>query len=74
MSKIISISDETYNTLVKFKGKTKSFTQVINELIGRRSGNIEKYFGVLKDRDLSELKKETVERRKMNVGRNIKVR
>lgn len=74
MSKLISISDETYDTLVKFKGKTKSFTQVINELIGRRSGNIEKYFGALKDRDLSWMKKETIERRKMNVGRNIKVR
>ncbi|MDE1850901.1 MAG: antitoxin VapB family protein [Candidatus Micrarchaeota archaeon] len=74
MSKIISISDETYDTLVKFKGKTKSFTQVINELIGRRSGNIERFFGVWKGKDVEKMKREVMERRKKNIGRNINVR
>ncbi|MGI0141177.1 MAG: antitoxin VapB family protein [Candidatus Micrarchaeales archaeon] len=74
MSKLIAVSDETYANLSKLKGKKKSFTEVINELLGRKSGNIEQFFGAWKDKDVETMKKEIQERRRMNMGRHIKGR
>ena len=74
MSKLIAVSDQTYADLLKLKGKKKSFTEVINELLGRKTGNIEQFFGAWKDRDVSIIKKRIQERRKANMQRSIKER
>ncbi|MDE1856110.1 MAG: antitoxin VapB family protein [Candidatus Micrarchaeota archaeon] len=74
MSKLIAIADETYANLTRLKGKNKSFTEVINELLGRKSGNIEQFFGALKDKDVRPFLKELEEKRRKNVHRNLSVR
>jgi predicted CopG family antitoxin len=61
------IRDDVYNKLAKIKGN-KSFSDIIEELIEEsislRRKKIEKYFGILKEEEAEELKKEIYEMRK----------
>jgi predicted CopG family antitoxin len=65
--KTIMIRDDVYNKLPKIKGN-KSFSYIIEELIEEsislRRKKIEKYFGILKEEEAEELKKEIYEMRK----------
>jgi predicted CopG family antitoxin len=65
--KTIMIRDDVYNKLPKIKGN-KSFSDIIEELIEEsislRRKKIEKYFGILKEEEAEELKKEIYEMRK----------
>ena len=65
--KTIMISDDVYNKLARIKGD-KSFSDIIEELIEEsislRRKKIEKYFGILKEEEAEELKKEIYEMRK----------
>ncbi|MDT7887327.1 MAG: antitoxin VapB family protein [Thermoproteota archaeon] len=65
--KTIMIRDDVYNKLAKIKGN-KSFSDIIEELIEEsislRRKKIEKYFGILKEEEAEELKKEIYEMRK----------
>jgi predicted CopG family antitoxin len=71
--KTIMIRDDVYNKLARIKGN-KSFSDIIEELIEEsislRKKKIEKYFGILKDDEAKELKKEIYEMRK-NLNENI---
>jgi len=71
--KTIMIRDDVYNKLARIKGN-KSFSDIIEELIEEsislRRKKIEKYFGILKDDEAKELKKEIYEIRK-NLNENI---
>jgi predicted CopG family antitoxin len=71
--KTIMIRDDVYNKLARIKGD-KSFSDIIEELIEEsinlRRKKIEKYFGILKDEEAEELKKEIYEMRK-NLNENI---
>jgi predicted CopG family antitoxin len=71
--KTIMIRDDVYNKLARIKGN-KSFSDIIEELIEEsislRRKRIEKYFGILKDDEAKELKKEIYEMRK-NLNENI---
>jgi predicted CopG family antitoxin len=71
--KTIMIRDDVYNKLARIKGN-KSFSDIIEELIEEsislRRKKIEKYFGILKDDEAKELKKEIYEMRK-NLNENI---
>jgi predicted CopG family antitoxin len=59
--KTIMIRDDVYNKLARIKGN-KSFSDIIEELIEEaislRRKKIEKHFGILKDEEAEELKKE----------------
>lgn len=51
MSKTLMISNDVYSALKNIKGD-KSFSEIIRDLLSRKSGNgknIAKYYGVLKD-------------------------
>jgi|GEM_PF-499142 Uncharacterized ACR, COG1753. len=65
--KTIMIRDDVYNKLARIKGD-KSFSDIIEELIEEsislRRKKIEKYFGILKEEETEELKKEIYEMRK----------
>ena len=50
--KTISIRDEVYNKLVEMKEEGESFSDVIEKLLRRKTINIRKYFGVLKDSEV----------------------
>lgn len=50
--KTISIRDEVYNKLVEIKEEGESFSDVIEKLLRRKTTNIRKYFGILKDSDV----------------------
>jgi predicted CopG family antitoxin len=71
--KTIMIRDDVYNKLARIKGD-KSFSDIIEELIEEsislRRKKIEKYFGILKDEEAEELKKEIYEMRE-NLNKNI---
>jgi predicted CopG family antitoxin len=71
--KTIMIRDDVYNKLARIKGD-KSFSDIIEELIEEsislRRKKIEKYFGILKDEEAEELKKEIYEMRE-NLNENI---
>jgi predicted CopG family antitoxin len=71
--KTIMIRDDVYNKLARIKGN-KSFSDIIEELIEEsislRRKKIEKYFGILKDNEAKELKKEIYEMMK-NLNENI---
>jgi len=65
--KTIMIRDDVYNKLARIKGD-KSFSDIIEELIEEsislRRKKIEKYFGILKEEETEELKKEIYEMKK----------
>ncbi|MQL56158.1 antitoxin VapB family protein [Acidianus ambivalens] len=70
MPKVITISDDVYEKLSKLKG-SKSFSQVINELIeyynNSRKGRVEALdliFGILSEEEAKELEKDVEEFRK----------
>jgi predicted CopG family antitoxin len=71
--KTIMIRDDVYNKLARIKGD-KSFSDIIEELIEEsislRRKKIEKYFGIFKDEEAEELKKEIYEMRE-NLNENI---
>ncbi|MBD3230668.1 MAG: hypothetical protein GF329_20990 [Candidatus Lokiarchaeota archaeon] len=56
-SKNISITEDVYNKLVKLKGETESFSELILRLIKSQKTNIEKSFGAwnLSKRELKEV-------------------
>ncbi|MDT7891857.1 MAG: antitoxin VapB family protein [Thermoproteota archaeon] len=66
--KTIMIRDDVYNKLARIKGD-KSFSDIIEELIEEsislRRKKIEKYFGILKEEEAEELKKEIYEARRI---------
>ncbi len=47
MAKLIAISEEAYTRLRRLKGKDRSFTKVILELVGEKSGDLGDLFGAL---------------------------
>lgn len=59
MVKVISVSDEVYAMLTRFKG-SRSFSEVIkNAMEGGKKGDIRQFFGALKDKKRAvEWKKE----------------
>jgi len=71
--KTIIIRDDVYNKLARIKGN-KSFSDIIEELIEEsislQRKKIEKYFGILKEKEAEELKKEIYETRK-NLNESI---
>jgi predicted CopG family antitoxin len=72
MSKLVSLSNEAYSTLLKMKGNDLSFSDVIMGLIsgaGPRRDFL-KFAGSLKSesRELEKLKKEIMEDRERNVN------
>jgi predicted CopG family antitoxin len=72
MSKLISLSDDVYYSLVRVKGK-HSFSQVIRNLMSSKKFDIMDFAGALAgDESLEELKKEITGRRKHSKARNIK--
>jgi predicted CopG family antitoxin len=60
-SRNISISDEAYSRLAALKGPNESFTDVINQLAGRRS--ILELVGVLTEAEGGELRRKVEELR-----------
>ncbi|MFZ8849257.1 MAG: antitoxin VapB family protein [Thermoproteota archaeon] len=65
--KTIMIRDDVYNKLPKIKGNKSSsyiIEELIEESISLRRKKIEKYFGILKEEEAEELKKEIYEMRK----------
>ena len=74
MARQISVSDEIYKELSKFKGN-KSFSEFIKERIGVNKDNkkILKFAGILKKdgKNLKELKKIIAKERELNYGRDI---
>ncbi len=73
MSKLISVSDEVYMTLSKYKGTNKSFSVVIKEFIenkGRDKGDIMRFAGILKhDKDLEQFKSRIQKDRRATTAR-----
>jgi predicted CopG family antitoxin len=71
--KTIMIRDDVYNKLARIKGN-KSFSDIIEELIEESISlqrvKIEKYSGILKEKEAEELKKEIYETRK-NLNESI---
>jgi predicted CopG family antitoxin len=71
--KTIMIRDDVYNKLARIKGN-KSFSDIIEELIEEsislQRKKIEKYSGILKEKEAEELKKEIYETRK-NLNESI---
>jgi predicted CopG family antitoxin len=71
--KTIMIRDDVYNKLARIKCN-KSFSDIIEELIEEaislRRKKIEKHFGILKDEEAEELKKEIYKMRK-NLNKSI---
>jgi predicted CopG family antitoxin len=71
--KTIMIRDDVYNKLTRIKGN-KSFSDIIEELIEEsislQRKKIEKYSGILKEKEAEELKKEIYETRK-NLNESI---
>ena len=64
MTKVISISDEAYNTLKKIKA-SKSFSEIIIEITKKKSEkDIMKYAGMLSDEEGEKIKKEIYSDRK----------
>ncbi|AOL17435.1 antitoxin [Sulfolobus sp. A20] len=64
MPKVITISDEVYEKLVKLKGD-RSFSETINELIQFYNANkkgrkeiLDKMFGILTEKEVEDLEKE----------------
>ncbi len=72
MTKLVSLSNEAYATLLKRKGKKMSFSDVVMSL-SKGKGDIMRFAGVLKDVDVSEWKRQVAEDRRKNYGRKIKV-
>ncbi len=71
MTKLVSLSNEAYQTLLKRKSKKMSFSDAIM-LLSKGKGDIMKFAGVLKDVDVSEWKRQIARDRKKNYGRKIK--
>ena len=71
--KTIMIRDDVYNKLARIKGN-KSFSDIIEELIEEsislQRKKIEKYSGILKEKEAEELNKEIYETRK-NLNESI---
>ncbi|TRM90281.1 antitoxin [Sulfolobus sp. B1] len=64
MPKVMTISDEVYEKLVKLKGD-RSFSETINELIQFYNANkkgrkeiLDKMFGILTEKEVEDLEKE----------------
>jgi Uncharacterized ACR, COG1753. len=66
--KTIMIRDDVYRRLVEIKGD-KSFSEIIEELIEEsltvRRRKLEKYFGILSDKEAEEVMNEIKEARKI---------
>lgn len=58
MSKLISVSDDVYANLSKYKTNGRSFTEVIREFMASKNqGDIMEFAGILKDdKDLDDFK------------------
>ncbi len=72
MTKLVSLSNEAYATLLKRKGKNMSFSDVVMA-ISKGKGDIMRFAGALKGVDVSEWKRRVAVDRKKNNGRKIKV-
>jgi len=75
--KTIMIRDDVYRRLVEIKGD-KSFSEIIEELIEEsltvRRRKLEKYFGILSDKEAEEVMNEIKEARKIadeSINRNL---
>ena len=69
MTKVISISDDAYELLKRFK-MNKSFSEVIIEIVGDKSKNsLMEFAGILTDKEANEMKKNIRETRKLSSGR-----
>ena len=69
MTKVISISDDAYELLKRFK-MNKSFSEVIIEIVGDKSRNsLMEFAGILTDKEANEMKKNIRETRKLSSGR-----
>ncbi len=69
MTKIISISDEAYDSLKKLKAD-RSFSEIIIEFVGEKNrNNIMNFAGILTDKEASDIKKKIGEVRKLSSRR-----
>ena len=69
MTKVISISDDAYELLKRFK-MNKSFSEVIIEIVGDKSKNsLMEFAGILTDKEANEMKKNIRETRKLSSRR-----
>ena len=62
--KTISIRDDIYEKLASMKEEGESFSDAIEKLLRRKSGNIRKYFGALKDSEILDEVEKILEMRK----------
>jgi len=62
--KTISIRDEVYEKLVEMKEEGESFSDVIEKLLRRKTTNIKKCFGILKDSEVLDEIERCLEARK----------
>ena len=75
MVRVISLSDRAYGLLLKLK-KNNSFSKVIEELVEKNSekgdiSKLEKFFGVLSDKNAELWTKETIESRARSQERKM---
>ena len=71
MVKVISISNEAYESLKQIKGQTESFSDVILKLL-KKKGNIMELFGCAKeDREFIKGLKKAEQQRDKNELRNF---
>ena len=69
MTKVISISDEAYNTLKKIKA-SKSFSEIIIEITKKKSEkDIMKYAGILSDEEGEKILNKIYSERKIKSRR-----
>ncbi len=75
MSKLVSLSNETYSTLRRMKGKNRSFSEVIMELVSKAEPKRDflSLVGSLKSesKELESLKEEVERGRKRNSDRHL---
>jgi predicted CopG family antitoxin len=60
MAKVISIDDDVYAKLKELKG-TKSFSEIIMEMLNNKKGNpgiLKKYLGILSDEEAKKIEDE----------------
>jgi len=62
--KTISIRDDIYKKLVEMKEEGESFSDVIEKLLRRKTINIKKYYGILKDCEVLDEIERCLEERK----------
>ena len=72
-TKLISVTDTVYNELSKAKGKKLSFSKILLKMLDvyKNSSDINKFAGILKDKDVNSWLKEVEYGRKKGFKRHI---